>query len=509
MGVYLLKTVTGDFRPCFYGNFTLNGKRLRDIRLNDWKGTPPASGKASDCLKGDGDILFQQSYFAAITNLERYKKERSETPTETAKARLIEQRAELDKRIFDLEHPVILGTLWNDYKEKVGSFKCTSGTVKAYETYTNRFARFVAERHNEGLNLPLFSVSFEDILAFMQIIENEGNKNRTWNEYLRLVKRIFRTFYPSIEVTMKLTTLRTRTEDNTPHKLFTKEQIEAIFQTAKDLALQDTSFSLIYSMVIIASCTGLRLKDIRFLKWNSIDFEKRKITLITFKNDGTVTLGMWKPLETELRRLQQTADASSEFVLPEATTRSKSYLTDQLKRVLALAGVISAPEGLSAPRVANELPQELFEPVSVAINNSKLSIKRKQKALSILTEYILNDCTVDDIALKLEISKGSVSGYLTEATRLSGKQIIRGRVSLSDTVEKKESSPNTEAENEIIGWHSFRGSFITMALEAGVPMELLKKLLGSIVEEVIRKHYYRPDDEYIRKEFSNKDPFKE
>ncbi len=507
MGIYLLKTVTGDFRPYFYGSFTLNGKRLRDIRLNDWKGTPPASGKASDCLKGDGDILFQQSYFAAITNLERYKKERSETPTETAKARLIEQRAELDKRIFDLEHPVILGRLWDDYKEKVGSFKCAPETQKNYEAYTNRFALFVSKRHNEGLTLPLYFVTYEDVLAFLQMIEDEGYKNRTWNEYLRLVKRIFRTFYPSIEVTMKLTTLRTRTEDNTPHKLFTKEQIETIFQTAKDLALQDPSFSLIYSMVIIASCTGLRLKDIRFLKWNSIDFEKGKISLTTFKNKGSATLGMWSPLETELRRLRQTADASSEFVLPEATTRSKSYLTDQLKRVLALAGVISAPEGLSTPRVTNELPQELFEPVSVAINNSKLSSRRKQTALRIVSEYILNDCTVDDIALKLEISKGSVSGYLSEATRLSNRQIIRARVPLSETVERKESSLDAESENEIIGWHSFRGSFVTMSIKAGVSIELLKKLLGSSLVEVIRKHYFQPKDDFIN-EFKDKDPYK-
>ena len=182
-------------------------------------------------------------------------------------------------------------------------------------------------------------------------------------------------------------------------------------------------------------------------------------------------------------------------------------MTDQLKRVLALAGVISAPEGLSAPRVASELPQELFEAVSVAINNSKLSIKRKQKALSILTEYILNGCTVDDIKLKLGISKGSVSGYLTEATRLSGKQIIPSSVSLSDTVEKKDSSLDTETENEIIGWHSFRGSFVTMAIKAGVSIELLKKLLGSSLVEVIRKHYFQPKDDFIN-EFKDKDPYK-
>ncbi|MBQ7589381.1 MAG: site-specific integrase [Verrucomicrobia bacterium] len=507
MGVYLKKTASGDFRPCFFGSYTLNGKRIDNIRLNEWKGTPPASGKASDCIKGDGDILFLQSYFEATTNLERYKKERSETPTESEMSRLIEKRNEIEEQIYNIDHPVILDSLWNDYKEKVGSFKCSPETQKNYEAYTNRFALFVSKRHNEGLALPLYFVTYEDVLAFLQMIEDEGYKNRTWNEYLAHIKRIFRVLYPKTGIYEKLSILGFRTKDCTLHRIFEKHEIDKIIQTAKELAQKDSSFSLIYSMVIIASFTGLRLKDIRFLKWNSIDFEKGKISLTTFKNKGSATLGMWSPLETELRRLRQTADASSEFVLPEATTRSKSYLTDQLKRVLALAGVISAPEGLSAPRVASELPQELFEAVSVAINNSKLSIKRKQKALSILTEYILNDCTVDDIALKLGISKGSVSGYLNDATRLSGKQIIPSSVSLSDTVEKKDSSLDTETENEIIGWHSFRGSFVTMAIKAGVPMELLKKLLGSSLVEVIRKHYFQPKDDFIN-EFKDKDPYK-
>ena len=216
---------------------------------------------------------------------------------------------------------------------------------------------------------------------------------------------------------------------------------------------------------------------------------------------------MWAPLETELKRLRQTADASSEYVLPEAVTRSKSYLSSQLKRVLTIAGVISAPESLSISMVT-ESPQELFETVSEAINNSKLSSRRKQTALRIVSEYILNGCTVDDIALKLKISKGSVSGYLTEATKLSNRQIIRGRVLLSDTMEKKESSPDTETEDGIIGWHSFRGSFVTMAIKAKVSIEQLKSILGSSLVEVIRKHYFQPKDDFIS-EFRDKDPYKE
>lgn len=266
MGVYLKKTASGDFRPCFFGSYTLNGKRIDNIRLNEWKGTPPASGKASDCIKSDGDILFLQSYFEATTNLERYKKERSETPTESEMSRLIEKRNEIEEQIYNIDHPVILDSLWNDYKEKVGSFKCSPETQKNYEAYTNRFALFVSKRHNEGLALPLYFVTYEDVLAFLQMIEDEGYKNRTWNEYLAHIKRIFRVLYPKTGIYEKLSILGFRTKDCTLHRIFEKHEIDKIIQTAKELAQKDSSFSLIYSMVIIASFTGLRLKDIRFLK---------------------------------------------------------------------------------------------------------------------------------------------------------------------------------------------------------------------------------------------------
>ncbi|MBO4714645.1 MAG: hypothetical protein J5672_00935, partial [Verrucomicrobia bacterium] len=105
MGVYLKTTKSGDFRPHFYGSYTLNGKRV-ETSLNEWKGTPPASGTASDCLKGDGDLIFQESYFEAKAKLEQHKKKYSETPTETEKSRLIEQRNELNERIFNLDNPV-------------------------------------------------------------------------------------------------------------------------------------------------------------------------------------------------------------------------------------------------------------------------------------------------------------------------------------------------------------------------------------------------------------------
>ena len=505
MGVFLRKSKSGELLPYFQGSYTLNGKRVNGIRLNAWKGTPPTSGNASDWKSGD--ILFQQSYLEAENKLKHIKDTLAESPTETKKARLIEEYNEIQKQLLESDHVTPLTSLWDDYKEKVGSFSCTPSTVKAYETYTKRFADFVSKRHQEGLSLPLFSVTFEDIQDFLQSLIAEGNKNRTWNEYLRLIKRLFRVLYPEIEVSKKLSNIKTKPENNTQHKVFTVEEVEKIWAITNELSKKDSSFSLIHSMVVIAGCTGLRLKDIRLLKWSNINFNRKIISLVTHKNKAPVTLGIWSPLEEELLKLQHTSDKSSEYVLPEAVTRSSTYLNKQLKRVLALAGLITTPESLSISRVT-ESPQDLFSTVSEAVNHSTMTPKRKQLSIKILSEYILNGLSVDGVAQTLGISKGNVSNYLNEATRLSSKQIIRNRVNLSDTMEKKELTDITETTDEIIGWHCFRGSFVTMAIKKGISIDLLKKILGSSIVDIIYKHYLHPDDEFIQEGFTDKDPFK-
>lgn len=43
------------------------------------------------------------------------------------------------------------------------------------------------------------------------------------------------------------------------------------------------------------------------------------------------------------------------------------------------------------------------------------------------------------------------------------------------------------------GWHSLKTTFITEALNAGVPIEMLRKIVGNNAVDVVRAHYYQPD----------------
>lgn len=43
------------------------------------------------------------------------------------------------------------------------------------------------------------------------------------------------------------------------------------------------------------------------------------------------------------------------------------------------------------------------------------------------------------------------------------------------------------------GWHSLKTTFITEALNNGMPEEMLRKIVGNSTLDVVRRHYYQPD----------------
>jgi integrase len=55
-------------------------------------------------------------------------------------------------------------------------------------------------------------------------------------------------------------------------------------------------------------------------------------------------------------------------------------------------------------------------------------------------------------------------------------------------------------------FHALKTSFVTLALNAGISMEIVQKVVGNTVVEVVRKHYFRPSKESIRAEFQAKFP---
>jgi integrase len=57
---------------------------------------------------------------------------------------------------------------------------------------------------------------------------------------------------------------------------------------------------------------------------------------------------------------------------------------------------------------------------------------------------------------------------------------------------------NASQKSSVKDFHSLRTTWITMALTAGVPMELVRRVTGHSTVEVVLKHYFRPKREEFR-----------
>jgi hypothetical protein len=110
------------------------------------------------------------------------------------------------------------------------------------------------------------------------------------------------------------------------------------------------------------------------------------------------------------------------------------------------------------------------------------------------------------------VSKGSVSGYLNEIQEGIGCQIVRGRSRTGN--QEQAGQENLKAELAEAGlqverkhglrrasvrdFHSFRVTWVTLALTAGVPLELVQKVTGHKTTDIVLKHYFQPGREAFR-----------
>ena len=55
-------------------------------------------------------------------------------------------------------------------------------------------------------------------------------------------------------------------------------------------------------------------------------------------------------------------------------------------------------------------------------------------------------------------------------------------------------------------WHALRATFVTLALSAGVPVELVRRVTGHATVEVVLKHYFHPGRDALRAALANAMP---
>ena len=279
-----------------------------------WESLGPVQGRQPDMVFPEGDSEYQMSKAQALVEL----KKRAQLFTDQHRSReefdrlqsVIASKVLKRKYKTGTDSCCPLSSLESRLQELIQE-QCCEMHLKRVLKIVQGFVQYV---HTAG---NLENVTEDQVRSYLQSVDAMHPTARTYNEYLRQLKRVFREFCAFGDTKKFVDSLPKREEsDSMTREIFTSEEIAEIIDQAKKMDPD------IASMVIIASCTGLRLKDICLLTWGSVNFRRNLITLSTYKTGGSVTLGMWPMLREELQRLES-VDTHSEYVMPLV---AKQYL---------------------------------------------------------------------------------------------------------------------------------------------------------------------------------------
>lgn len=324
----------------------------------------------------------------------------------------------------------------------------------------------------------------QHLRAFLDSLESEGVTGETWNKYLVTIKAVLKR--AGVPAAADIITKGTETMFREPYSI---EELNAILEAAQ-------SDQLIYNLAVTAATTAMRRKDCCFLRWESIDFAEGFITVKTSKTGVTVDIPMADLL---IAVVETQKDNNSECVFPEAKKlyeADPTAITRRFKNVLRLAGFGDNPIEY---RTDEYTKKELDKKARELFTGGKLN-----NVLNVIAAYA-DGQSMTASARSVGVSQGTASLYLNELETATGKAIIRGKARAVEGVSlPKRGDIRRERKNGLLAasvrdFHSFRTTWVTLALMNGMPIETVQKVTGHQTANIVTKHYFKPHRAELKK----------
>lgn len=476
----------GTLRPFWYGRFGINGRRHcvnLGIKIH---GTPPASMS----LRDEGDTAFERSRALAQAKYERLVEE---ARTTRDSARLVERLYEI--KTGETIKSVKLEDLPDEWASIPRRRKPNERYAQQCQSLLARFTAFVRQENPKVEQIG--QVTRTMARAFMNTETERGITGKTWNDALKLLRTTFKHLLPDGAINPFSDTPTKETEPIF-RKPFTPEELGRIIEAARN-------DDFIRPILVVGMCTAMRRGDCCLLKWSDVDLERRFITVKTAKTGQTVSIPIFPMLFDELAKRSR---GRNEFAFPlqaQMYLENPDGITWRVKKVLAVA--------LSKKAEDEEADAALLEVSDKEARLrgleyiAKLAESDKKRRMKLVFELYMDGKRTCDIVAGAGVSKGSASNYLNEIEKEIGCRIVRGRSNGGSVAALlKTDSGLLRADREhgtrrasLRDFHSFRVTWVTLALTAGVPIELVQKVTGHRTADIVMKHYFQPGREAFRK----------
>ena len=482
----------------WYGRFTVGGRRRR-VNLN-----VKAQGIRPATLADQGDATFERSRIKAMVAHERMLEELERK----------QNAEELRQRVMEIKtgarvEAVALETLPDAWEALPRRQKPTERYLKIYRQKLVRFVEHMRQRHPDVAELA--AVQADHLRSFMDAESDRNVSARSWNIMLSLLRGVFRKFEPGADAYRRyLLQTPSRKEETIHREPYSPEEIEIILKAAE-------TDELVGPMVVVAICTAMRRGDSARLEWSSVDLDEGFIAVKTGKTGALVEI----PIMPRLRQLLEEAATKrikgERYVFPETARKfekSPDTLDRKLKGLLRRAGFVDAAEANRDGKRPKAEEEEALETLPLhelrarglaAIEDMQIN-SRKRDNMKLVFESYMAGASMAEVSETACVSKSTVSAHLRAIERAIGAKVVRWRAEPAAEVVRGElhgdsgDAPRLR-RGSVRGWHAFRTSFVTMALSAGMPMELVQRVTGHSTVAVVQKHYFRPGREQFKKAF--------
>ena len=271
--------------------------------------------------------------------------------------------------------------------------------------------------------------------SFLDAESKRGVTAKTWNETLKLLRTTFKHLLP-VGAINPFSNLPTRETETIFRKPYSPDELAAILDAAR---LDE----FLRPVLVVGICTAMRRGDCCLLRWKDVDLQRRFVTVKTAKTGQTVSIPIFPLLYDELKSKAKDRKSDNDYVFPEQALmyqENPDGITWRVRKVLAAAGFRDEDE---VPQTAGGegVPQK-----------SDTSIQRSHP-------------------------NGETC-------------VIRGEIHVA----RKEGLRRASVRD----FHSFRVTWVTLALTAGVPLELVQKVTGHKTMDIVLKHYFQPGQEAFR-----------
>ena len=482
MPIEMRKQRDGRLRETWYGRYEVNG-RLHYVNLDiKIAGTPPAS------IRDQGDGPFERSRAAAQAKLDQIVRDSRSTENS---ARLVEKLYEI--KTGEAIKSVKLDELAEEWAKIPRRREPDERYASQCQSTLRRFAVFVRQENTKADELA--HVNRAAARAFMDAEMKRGVAAKTWNDTLKLLRATFKYLLPAgaINPFSDTPTKDTETVFRIP---FTPEELKAIVEVARD-------DEFIRPLLVTGICTAMRRGDCCLLKGDDVDMQRRFITVKTAKTGVTVSIPIFPMLYDELAK--RTIKPGKYVFADQAAMyrENPDGITWRVKKVLAVALREGGEDGDK-----NILPELSAEAMRRRGHEyiAKLPDSPKKEHMKTVFDLYAGGKRLCEAATAAGVSKGSASNYLNQIEGAIGCRVVRGREgSRSVTALLKDDNGVLGAKREagqrrasLRDFHSFRVTWVTLALTAGVPLELVQKVTGHKTTDIVLKHYFQPGREAFR-----------